>query len=182
MSKIINLKQKQYQPESDAEESEDASVSSDAIQTISWQTEEFERSNLHPKANIWMITIAIALIILSVFLQNYLFIIIILLIAGTFYIYSKKEPRHINIAIEPQGVIVDNETHAYEDLKSFWIFYDPPRIKQISIISKKLFKTVIRIPLADQNPVKIRAILLQFLPEIKQEESLADTVAKNIGF
>ena len=77
---------------------------------------------------------------------------------------------------------MSTESSSSEDLRSFWIFYNPPEEKEISFRSKKTFFPYIRIPLADQNPNEIRKYLLKFMSEKRHRESIIDTWMKRVGF
>ncbi|MDP3795111.1 MAG: hypothetical protein Q8R13_04265, partial [bacterium] len=84
--------------------------------------------------------------------------------------------------IDGLGVTIDARSHPYETLSSFWIFYDPPHVRELSLRSKQRFLPYIRIPLADQNPVEIRRLLIQYLPERRHRQSLVDDLARQVRF
>jgi len=147
-----------------------------------WEAPEFEKTE---KGKSWLIIPAIITIVLgviSLITENILFLIFILLAFFMFLIYSKKEPRIINFKINEKGIEIDGNLHDFDSLRSFWIFYDPPIEKEISLRSKKTFFPYIRIPLAEENPAEIRKYLLKFLPEKRHRESIIDIWMKRIGF
>lgn len=147
-----------------------------------WEAPEFEKTE---KGKSWLIIPAIITIILgviSLITENILFLIFILLAFFMFLIYSKKEPRTINFKINEKGIEIDGNLHDFDSLRSFWIFYDPPIEKEISLRSRKTFFPYIRIPLAEENPAEIRKYLLKFLPEKHHRESIIDIWMKRIGF
>lgn len=147
-----------------------------------WEAMEFEKT---PKTKEWFWAGAIlgaALIIVAIVQRNFLFGIIVVLAGFLVYVYSQKEPRKISFSISNRGVIIGKRLYEYDSLKSFWIFYEPPRIKELSIESKKHFMPRISLPLDEADPVKLREALIQFLPEIKHEEDLSDMIAKRVGF
>jgi len=92
-----------------------------------------------------------------------------------------KNPKTIKCKIKSEGVQVNRDLYPYENLKSFWIFYNPPYHQELSIRSKNSFASHIRIPLGDEDPVKIRELLLKFIPEKRQEEALVDVFARMVG-
>ena len=125
----------------------------------------------------------IALIAYFAFIENYLaaffFFFAGMLVAYAIY---QRKPREVVCKIRAQGVQVNRDLYPYETLKSFWIFYDPPHHQELSIRSHKAFTGgYIKIPLGDEDPVKIREILTKFLPERKQEEALVDVFARLVG-
>jgi hypothetical protein len=152
------------------------------LQSFEWEAPEFEKKD---KTNSWFILPAIATIVLGIIAfatDNILFLILILLGFFTFYIYAKKEPRIISFKINEKGIEIDGKLHQFESLRSFWIFYNPPTEKEISIRSRKTSSPYIKIPLAEQNPNEIRKYLLKFLPEKRHKESLIDIWMKRVGF
>jgi len=98
------------------------------------------------------------------------------------YIYAEREPRLIQMEISPDGVIVDKIMYEYDDLKSFWIFYETEaNFKVLSLHSKKTFLPHIHIPVGEANPILIREVLLNYLPEIRQEMTIIDRFSLLIG-
>lgn len=149
---------------------------------IQWEAPEFEK---YEKGAGWFIVLGIfALIIFTIVLlmKNFIFAILIILAVFTIFIYALKEPRLVTFKISGKGITIDTKIYSYDELKSFWIFYEPPQIKELSLKSKKLLMPLIKIPLEEQNPTLIRGALIKFIPEQKQEQSLIDIVAKNIRF
>jgi len=127
--------------------------------------------------------LGIALIAYFAFSGNYLAAFFFLL-AGMLVAYGiyQKKPREVICKIRVQGVQINRDLYPYETLKSFWIFYDPPHHQELSIRSRKAFTGgYIKISLGDEDPVKIREILIKFLPERKQEEALVDVFARLVG-
>lgn len=170
MPQVVDLRSKKIQPKTSA------------LTKIEWVAPEFTKYKKNTSWFIWLIFIALVIIIIAIILKNFLWAIITILAAFTIYIYATKEPRKIKFSISGQGIQIDQKIYKFEDLKSFWIFYEPPEIKEISLRSKKNFMPYIKIPLGDQNPVEVRKILLKFLPERKHKESIIDEWAKRIGF
>jgi len=149
---------------------------------IEWIAPEFEQ---HQKSKSWFITIGIIsgiLFILAVFTKNLLFALLIGLSYFTISTYAIKKPRDIKLAITPKGIKIEKTIYDFENLRSFWIFYNPPEIRELSIRSKKMIMPYIKIPLGEQNPVEIRKILIKYLPEKKHKESLIDNIVRQIGF
>ena len=152
------------------------------LKEFEWEAPEFEKTE---KSKSWFIipaVIAIILGIIALATDNILFLILVLLGFFIFYVYANKEPRIIRFKIYEKGIEFDNQVHDFESLRSFWIFYDPPIEKEISLRSKKTFFPYIRIPLGNQSPIEIRKYLLKFLPEKRHRESIVDIWMRRIGF
>jgi len=152
------------------------------LKEFEWMAPEFEKKE---KTGSWFIVPAIITIALGIFAlltDSILFMIAIVLAFFVFYIYAKKEPRIIKFKIDEKGIEVDGKLHEFGDLRSFWIFYDPPLEKTLSLRSKKSFFPYIRLTIANENPTEIRKFLLNFLPEKRHQESIIDIWMKRIGF
>jgi len=100
-----------------------------------------------------------------------------------FTLYEKnKNPKPTICKIRAEGVQVNRDLYPYENIKSFWIFYDPPHHQELSLRVKAVMTGgYVKIPLGDADPVKLRETLLQFISEKRQEEGLADALARVVG-
>jgi len=152
------------------------------LKEFEWEAPEFEKTKKNKSWFIIPAVIAIILGIVALATDNILFLILVLLGFFIFYVYANKEPRIIKFKISERGIEFDNQMHDFESLGSFWIFYDPPMEKEISLRSKKTFFPYIRIPLGNQSPVEIRKYLLKFIPEKRHRESVIDIWMRRIGF
>lgn len=149
---------------------------------IEWTAPEFPRHKKNKKWLGYFFLICLIFLIIAIFGKNFLFVIIIILAAFVLYVYSIKKPRKIKFVISQRGIQIDNKLYGFENLRSFWIFYNPPEIKILSLCSKRKFLPYLKIPLDKQDPVKIREFLIKFLPEKEHEESLVDTLTRKSGF
>ncbi|MEK7576575.1 MAG: hypothetical protein AAB482_02665 [Patescibacteria group bacterium] len=150
--------------------------------SIAWKAPEYV---YYKKSPDWYWSLGIlgaALIGVALWQNNFLFALITLV--GTFAIalYAVRKPRTIEIKISIKGVEIDNTLYPYESLKSFWIFYRPGGVKELSLMSEKMFMPRIAIPIGDIDPVELRDLLIQSIPETAQEESFADAIARWLGF
>jgi len=100
-----------------------------------------------------------------------------------FSLYDKfKNPKPVSCKIRAEGVQVNRDLYPYENIKSFWIFYDPPYHQELSLRVKAVATGgYVKVPLGDADPVKIRETLLKFIPEKRQEEGLADALTRIVG-
>ena len=149
---------------------------------ISWSASEYENS---AKSSEWYWTLGIltvALAIAALLLKNMLFASFIVLAGFTAALYGAKTPKNIDLSVGAKGVRIGNKIYPYENLKSFWVRYEPAGKKEIEVISKKLFMPRLILPLGDTDPNKIRAILVRVLKEEEIKESLSDIIAERLGF
>jgi len=152
------------------------------IQEFEWKTLEFEKKEKNKSWFIVPALITIAFGIFALITESFLFLVTIVLAFFVFYTYANKDPRIIKFKIDERGVEIDNKLYDFDDLKSFWVFYNPPEEKDISFRSKRSFLPYIRIPLGKENPNEIRKFLLKFLPEKRHSESVVDIWMRKTGF
>lgn len=152
------------------------------IDQISWTASEFPHYNKDRSWFIILTIIAIGLLLLALFTKNIIFAVLISISFFSIFIYALKKPENVNLVISHKGVKINKTLYEFNSLKSFWIFYEPPEIKEISLRSKKMVMPYIKIPLGEQNPVEIRRFLIKYLPERKHKESLIDNLARILRF
>ena len=149
---------------------------------IEWEAPDFE----HNQSGSMLLLIFGALLgagaIGVLFFKNFLFAIFLLVAGGLVISHAVRMPRQIKFSVTSRGIRIGSRLYAFEDLQSFWIFYDPPLFKELILRSKKTFMPVIRAPLGELDPVRLRHILLRFLREEEEEMSSVDIIAKRLGF
>ena len=92
------------------------------------------------------------------------------------------ETHTYSFRITPRGIEIGEKLFKFEDLESFWIFYDPPEIKELAVRRKGLLVPELIIPLKNQDPVMVRRALITFLSESEQKYSAFDLFLRRIGF
>ncbi|RJR30725.1 hypothetical protein C4569_04090 [Candidatus Parcubacteria bacterium] len=146
---------------------------------ISWK---FPELNQYEKNRGWYFTafaVVIFFLIYSVFTKNILFPIVIIMIILVI-LMMQKESRMVEFSIFETGIVIGMQFFDFKDIEKFYIIYDPPEIKTLYFEFKSIFHPRIPIKLTDQNPVKVREILLNFLIEDtdKDNEPLSDQIAR----
>lgn len=145
---------------------------------MSWKTPEFI---YYEKTSQWYVImgfIGIVLTLYAIFTKNLVMAITFGLIFIVIFIYAEKKPPILQYSLTPKGIKIQDRIYYFNYLESFWIFYNPLETKFISIKSKKTFMPFIRIPLGKTNPLEVRKILLKYLPEEEQQESVIDIIAR----
>ncbi|MFH1392400.1 MAG: hypothetical protein ABIG90_01820 [bacterium] len=143
---------------------------------ITWQAKEFKKNKT---SRLWYIVwalLSLAIIVFAVIEQSPLMALVFVLISIIAYLFNQQEPKKNKFVLSKKGVQVQDKLYSYDELESFWIFYDPPRKKILSVKSEKILMPYFNIPLAKQNPIKIRKYLLKFLPEKEHQESLVENI------
>ncbi len=143
-----------------------------------WEAPEYEVYQRDRRWYLVAVLILAAIIIYALVSNSPIMAITFILIGIVGYIYVQKEPRILEFAITHEGIMAGNELYDFDNITSFWIFYDPPFRKIISLHMKGKLVPYIHIPLHRENPVEIRHTLIDFIPEIKQESSIVDAVER----
>ncbi len=149
---------------------------------LKWEAFEYEYI---PKSNNWFWSvgiIALSATVASALLSNMLFAILVIIATLTIILYGIRKPKKIMFSFTARGIQVENRLYPYENLHSFWIHYEPPVKKNLTIEPKKLLMQTLLIPLGDTDPNIIREHLLKFLKEERNEESIIQTISRILGF
>ncbi len=131
----------------------------------SWTFNEYE---VHQRSGIWYVIfgIIIALIVgLSIFTQNFLFVVIILLSTVILFLQNSRDPEKISFALTTDGLEVGSTKIRMKEIDEFWIVYQPPHVKKLYFSFQSSLRPVLGVDLEDQDPLQLRALLLQYLPE-----------------
>ncbi len=149
---------------------------------LSWKAPEFtyDPATLRIRTAIGALLVAGGVV--AAFFKNFLFAILLAVAGGLILAYAAKPPRTLSCAVTARGIAVGSRLYEFEELTSFWIFYDPPLFKELALQSKKTFMPMVRIPLGDLDPLRLREVLLPFVKEQRQEASAIDIIAKRLGF
>lgn len=145
-----------------------------------WDTPEFTK---YPHSRTWYMIAAIflvACIAYALFAENYLFAVILVLIAIVFVFHEIHEPTMTQFGITDQGVVWRGFLFPYKEVHSFWIVYDPPVSKDLYIDFKKTTTPRLIIPLEDEDPVVVRETLRQYIFEdlSKEDEPISVSLGR----
>lgn len=149
---------------------------------FSWRAPEFEK---YEKGRDWFLffgIVILVLVVVSLLAKAILPAITFIMLGALTFVFSKKSPRDIKFAVRKDGVLIDNKLYEWSGLASFWIFYKPGEIRVLSLRSKKPLMPYIHLSLGSENPAQIRRVIMRYLPEEEQEESVVDGIARRLKF
>ncbi len=149
-----------------------------------WQAEEHTH---RPKSPLWFAALAAgATVVIGLqlfFFANFIGSLTIALIAGLTYYIAQQKPALMRYRIMVDGVALNNTMYHYQDLDSFNVIYEPGETKTVIFRSQRRFAPYLHMEIGDADPVQIRDILLEFLPEDQElQEPLVDIAARRLGF
>lgn len=148
---------------------------------LHWRAPEHEIMEKSRKWYLYVLLLLVAIVAFAVYTNSPVMAITFIMIGVVGYIFIGKEPRILDFAITDEGVIAGREIYEFENMYSFWIFYESDGIKVISLHMKNKIIPFIHIPVHDQDPFEIREVLLEYIPEIKQDPSPVDTFERFLG-
>lgn len=151
---------------------------------LNWQAPEFIQVSRPQQWYVLFAIVGILLVVYALITANYLFALIVVILAVVLNSFFNRKPKNLKIAITREGVFVENNFYSYEnDLASFWILYDPPELKTLNFSRRTPLQPSMAVQLGDQNPLKVREVLLNYLAEdIEKEEHPVDATFRRWGF
>ena len=143
-----------------------------------WKVKEFEKNPKNFKFYFILYLVLFALTTYGLITNNLLLSILIILAGFSFIIFEKKEPADMNFAITEKGILVHDDFYTYKSLKGFWIEYEPEGIKEIYFKTTSFFNPILKIPIYELDPSKIRKYLIKFIPEKEITLEIMDIIER----
>lgn len=143
-----------------------------------WRAPEFE---VYEKSARWYLAATIfltALVIYALVINSPIMAITFILVGIVGYIHLQHDPEMVTFKITTRGVVAGKDLYPFENIKSFWIFYDPAHTKVISLHTNASMLPFVHIPLGNEDPVEVREILLDYIEEIPQDPSFVDVLER----
>ena len=98
---------------------------------VSWEAEEYIQRDKNVGWYIGLIFVGIAFCVLSIFLQWWTFLILIVVSVIALIIYSLRPPRTLHYSLTNKGITVENQLREYGNFKAFGVVKDD---KHFSIV------------------------------------------------
>ena len=81
------------------------------------------------------------------------------------------------------GVAIGTMLYHFRDLAAFNIVYEPDETRTVIVRSRRRLTPLLHLEIGETDPVTIRDVLIEFLPEDRTlQEPLVDVLARRIGF
>lgn len=146
-----------------------------------WSFPAYEQHDRSLAWYIFMGVFGVVLLVYSLFDGNFLFAVIILLTAVYIYTNARNTPEQVPFRIHETGLQIADDFYLFKDIENFAIIYEPPEVKTLYIVRLTgVLHKEFSIPLLDQDPVAVRAVLLNFVEEDidRENESRRDRIHK----
>ena len=196
MPKILNLRKKLPQtPQKPREEVRVAEKPVTAIKQpeliqknnefvspkISWEAPSFYYNPQKRYLSLVTMALMAGAVALLIFKYDTLTSIFLILASLVLLLYGKQKPTISKITVNQSGILIGDIMYYYKDLKSFWIEYNPGGPKELSLESAKWYMPYVKVMLNEQNPVEVRSLVINFVPEKEHENSLVDQIGRRLG-
>ncbi len=140
-----------------------------------------------PKSQLWFVLLAAGGTLFAglqiILYANIFGALAIAGIAAMTYYIAQLKPATIRYRLMIDGIALNNVLYHYRDLESFNVVYEPGEAKTVIVRSKRKLSPYINMEIGSADPLQIRDILIEFLPEDQEmEEPLTDVVARRLGF
>lgn len=145
---------------------------------FSWVAPEHIHVRPNPRAIIIAAIVLFVVIAYALFTNSPLMAITFILAGVVGYLFLTKDPTEMEFIITREGIVVGRSLYAFEDIHSFWIFDEAPLENVLSIHSYGILAPFIHLPLGDLDHNTVRQILLDYIPEEKQEPRMVDIIEK----
>ncbi|MEK7578181.1 MAG: hypothetical protein AAB456_00465, partial [Patescibacteria group bacterium] len=150
--------------------------------SISWRIDESDFTSKTTEW-FWMLGIlALAIIVFSILLKNYLLIIIVALAVFIIYSGKNKKPELVNFRLGNDGLYIERQFYPYDGFESFWIFTangspeggenTTDKERELALRYKRHLAPLLIVPFHNDDELEIRKILNKYLPENEEQESL----------
>jgi len=167
-------------PEEASDKKEPQKVAQQPFQNISWQTSSFGYNPSKKYLYIFITALLVAAGLLFYLRIDMLLAIVFIMVAVIFFIDSRKKPAQIDVLITDTHIEVGEKRFYYHELKSFWLEYQIFGVKELIVYTKKWYMPPLRIQLENQNPLKIRELLIDQMPEKENSKSIIDILGDRL--
>ncbi|MDO8559793.1 MAG: hypothetical protein Q7S23_02015 [bacterium] len=147
---------------------------------VQWQCDD---GTQQPRSHRWYViagVVAVLLIAYGVWMGDFLFSGLLVLFGLTYGLMRRQPSKTMSFAITDNGVAAGRTFYSYQELKRFWIIYQPPEVKNLYLEFRNPFKPYLPLPLGSQNPVTARHALLDYLSEDlrREDEPVLDQISR----
>jgi len=146
---------------------------------LAWEAPEYIQ---HEKGWRWFLGAGIAVfmfIVYSIVTQNWTLVIALIVLSALYVNFHFEKPKPIEIVVSKAGIKAGRKHIPFQDIKSFWIIYNPPYVKTLNLKMNKALQQDISIQLGDQDPGDLREFLCAQILEIEgKKESFADSLIR----
>jgi hypothetical protein len=149
--------------------------------TLQWVAPAHLKNNRTPDWYWALGIIAVFGTVASVVWGNILFASIIAISAISLIALAIREPRTLDVLIDPDGIHVDHDFYPYPSLHSFWVA-EHGHTPKLFLSTSGIIHPHVIIPLTEDKHIhQVRSYLEHYIPE-ESGHSLGSWIAEILGF
>ena len=146
---------------------------------IDWEAPDYIP---HQKGWQWFFVAGACVVLLCVYAiitDNWTLLLAMLVLSAIYVWQHFQTPKNVKIIISKAGIKVGNKEFPYQNIRAFWVIYQPPFVKTLNIRFNAKLMSDISIHLEDQNPGNLREYLCSQIREIEgKEETFTDILIR----
>lgn len=138
-----------------------------------WTFQEYQKGHRSKKWYIIASAAGLILIFGALLSKNFTFALVLILFGIVYFLFEYREPGRINFSVTDLGIKIGRKFFPYSEIINFWIIYTPPDTKNVYFKIDSFTTGLLTVPLPDEvDPVDLREVLLNFLPEDLEQEDM----------
>ena len=144
---------------------------------FSWEIDEYR---IHARGRRWYVLFFGLVGIVSIYAitsANFLFLFILLMIAGIILLSIKHPPRKLLVSIEQDGLRIGGEWHPWKNIEYFWVVNEP-EVQSIYFETLETLKPHLCVSFHDQYIEKITNLLRKVTREETHDEPFIDIISR----
>lgn len=146
---------------------------------LQWEAPEF----IKPKKGVLWLALAILAVVAvvgyAIKTHSLTMAIAFIVLAGVYAIAHHREPGRIPIQITSLGIRAGKTQVPYNQIKAFWIVYNPPHVKTLKLLTTDKLMAEMTLQLDGCDPGAVREQLLKQVPEHEGKgEHFSDTLIR----
>lgn len=145
---------------------------------INWKAKEYVLREKNAGWYVGLVIVTLALAALAIWIQEYSFLVLVVLCAVVLVIYSVRPPRELHYSISSKGISEGNKLYSFEDFKAFGVLKED-KYFSIVLTPRKRFSPRQKIYFPEE---KGEAIVDAFGYRLPMEEVKLDFLDKIVNF
>lgn len=109
--------------------------------------------------------ISLLIIAVGILNQAITFVIAYLLAMAVYFLLHHREARLLEVAITTYGIRIDGEFFPYNEIRNFWVIWDPPYVADLKITVHRRLHPIRTIHIFGQDPEHLRQLLSSHITE-----------------
>jgi len=103
-------------------------------------------------------------------------VIAYLIFLAVYFLLHHSEPRMIEVAITQHGIRIDGVFISFDEVRSYWIHWQPPYQAELKLHLKRNLQPIATIHIFGQDPHALRTLLSPHVEEMKDRDDTLSNI------